>query len=84
MKRSAYHKRTTVRCVWCGEPFKTNHGNATTCNGRCRTRLAFFRKLTGMDPDRPPGNVTAYTAYLEFVALLLAAERMRRMRGPSV
>jgi hypothetical protein len=84
LKGKKYVKRDTVRCVWCFEPFETNHSNAQTCSGKCRSRLAFFRKVTGFDPDEPPGNVTAHTAYLDLVAKLLAAERVRRQHRSLV
>lgn len=76
-----YWKRNKVQCVWCGEAFKTNHYNATTCSGKCRSRLHAFRQLTGFDPHHPPGPVTAYTAYLDLLAQLLAAERVRRLKS---
>lgn len=73
-----YLKHGDGWCVWCGEPFATNHSNARTCGGYCRTQLARYRKATGFDPAEPVGRITATAAVAELVGQLLADERDRR------
>ena len=77
-ERGPYKKRSSSWCVWCGEPFETNHGNATTCTPLCRSRLAAFRRKTGFAPEDPVGEITAEAAYLELVARLVEVERDRQ------
>lgn len=79
-ERGEYKKRLQNFCVWCGEPYETNHGNARTCGQKCRSRLAAFRARTGFDPEDAVGDVTAEAAFDELVKKLVAEERERRAR----
>lgn len=77
-KRGPYSKNHSIRCVWCDDAFETTHEKATTCSQTCRSRLKRFRDWTGLEPEHPPGHVTAKFAYLDLIKQLLAAERRRR------
>jgi len=81
--RGPYEPRDTIICVWCGEHHEVVRREAQTCGDKCRSRLARFRAVTGFDPNQPPGDVGAKVALDELVAMLIAAERVRRIRAAA-
>lgn len=66
------------RCVWCDSKFKTSRGDSRTCTGKCRLRLATFRKNLGWEPDRPPGDMTAGAAIDLVILTLIRREAAAR------
>lgn len=64
-------------CRWCGKPFKATRSGVQTDTNRCRLNLHRFRKETGFDPERPPGELSAGEALDLLIIKLIARERDR-------
>lgn len=70
----------TILCEWCGQTKQSSREDTKTCGESCRLRMSRFRSRFGYEPDEPPGNITARTAFdLEIFRLIKQEQRRRKM-----
>lgn len=53
-------------CVFCGEHFSSKRNDRKTCSGRCRTRLARWRKRLDLHEKKASLELAEIASYLRY------------------